>query len=231
MSLHTISQYYTEVDKIYQFGGNRKETAIRGSFYNLLNNSYAQPKDLFLIQELDFRLPNGKIVYPDGTLKDSLRLDWGYWESKDTNDDLNREIEKKFAAGYPNSNILFEDSQTAVLFQEGAEVGRCRVRDAEHLDWLLTSFVGFTRPEIKGFRRALDSFKTDVPQIADTLRGMIDKQTQTNTAFNQAQAAFLALCKQSINADISGPDVNEMLIQHILTEDIFTTVFDDPTFH
>ena len=231
MSLHTISQYYTEVDRVYQYGGNRKETAIRTSFYNLLNNSYAQPKDLILIQELDYRLPTGKIVYPDGTLKDALRLDWGYWESKDTSDDLNREIEKKFAAGYPNSNILFEDSQTAVLFQDGEEVGRCKVRDPEALDKLLTRFVSFTRPEVKGFRHALDSFKADVPQIAATLREMIDKQNQTNQAFKRAQLEFLTLCKESINADVTSDDVNEMLIQHILTEDIFTTVFDDPTFH
>ena len=73
--------------------------------------------------KLDYKPPNGKVVYPDGTLKDALQLDWEYWESKDTNDDLSREIEKKFAAGYPNSNILFDDGQTAVLFQAGAEVG------------------------------------------------------------------------------------------------------------
>ena len=231
MSLHTISQYYTEVDRIYQYGGNRKETAIRNSFYNLLNNSYAQPKDLFLIPELDYRLPTGKVVFPDGTLKDALRLDWGYWESKDTSDDLNREIEKKFAVGYPNANILFEDSQTAVLYQDGEEVGRCKVRDPDALDHLLTKFVSFTRPEVKGFRHALDSFKADVPQIATTLRDMIDAQNQTNQAFKRAQIDFLTLCKESINADVTSDDVNEMLIQHILTEDIFTTVFDDPTFH
>lgn len=180
MSLHTISQYYTEVDKIYQYGGNKKETAIRNSFYNLFNNSYAQPKDLLLVPELDYRLPTGKIVYPDGTLKDALRLDWGYWESKDTSDDLSKEIDKKFAAGYPNSNILFEDSQTAVLYQEGVEVARCKARDPEALDKLLTRFVSFTQPEVKGFRHAPDSFKADVPQVTTTIWHMIDEQYLTN---------------------------------------------------
>jgi hypothetical protein len=46
-----------------------------------------------------------------------LRLDWGYWESKDQYDKLDEEIEKKLNKGYPDSNILFEDSQTAVLIQ------------------------------------------------------------------------------------------------------------------
>ena len=96
---------------------------------------------------------------------------------------------------------------------------------------MLTDFVSFTRPEVKGFRAALDRFKTDVPQIADTLRAMIEAQNQTNQPFKQARTAFLTLCQTSINADVTAADVDEMLIQHILTEDIFTTVFDDPTFH
>ncbi len=230
MSLQTISQYYADVDRVVQYGGNRKETAIRTSFYNLLNQ-YAQPRDLFLIPELDYRLPNGKTIYPDGTLKDALRLDWGYWESKDTSDDLAREIQKKFTAGYPNANILFEDSQTAVLFQDGAEVGRCAVRNPTELDRLLTNFVSFTRPEIKTFRHALAQFSADVPQISDALRDMIAKQNADNQAFRAAQTAFLTLCQTSINPDVTTADVHEMLIQHILTEEIFTTVFDDPAFH
>jgi hypothetical protein len=55
-----------------------------------------------------------------------LRLDHGYWESKDESDDINEEIRNKFPKGYPRDNILFEDSQTTVLFQHGAEVMRLR---------------------------------------------------------------------------------------------------------
>lgn len=45
-----------------------------------------------LIPELPYK--NQRII-PDGTIKDALQLDWGYWESKDENDDLDLEIEKK----------------------------------------------------------------------------------------------------------------------------------------
>ena len=38
--------------------------------------------------------------------KDILRQDWGYWESKDESDNLDEEIRKKFAKGYPKENIL-----------------------------------------------------------------------------------------------------------------------------
>ena len=33
---------------------------------------------------------------PDGTVKDSLRMARGYWEAKDSHDDLDAEIQAKF---------------------------------------------------------------------------------------------------------------------------------------
>ncbi len=87
MSIHAIHQYRTEVEKIIHFGGTKKETAIRNAFYNLLND-YAKQKGLMIVAEVTIKAPNGKNVTPDGTLKDMLRQDWGYWESKDESDDL-----------------------------------------------------------------------------------------------------------------------------------------------
>ena len=37
----------------------------------------------------------------------------GYWEAKDSHDDLDAEIQAKFNRGYPKDNIVFEDSETA----------------------------------------------------------------------------------------------------------------------
>ncbi|MDB9540877.1 hypothetical protein, partial [Anabaenopsis arnoldii] len=68
MSRLLISQYQAEVAKIIQFGCSRKESSIRVAFQNLLNE-YCQPRDFLLIPELDFKLPNGILVYPDGTVK------------------------------------------------------------------------------------------------------------------------------------------------------------------
>ncbi|MEO6787922.1 MAG: hypothetical protein ABI318_17495 [Chthoniobacteraceae bacterium] len=118
-SLASIHTYRSEVDKIIRFGGSTKETTVRRAVYNLIN-AYARPRDLLLCEELDYFNPRRrKTVRPDGTLKNILRLDYGFWESKDTGDDLTEEIAKKFDKGYPDSNILFEDSQTAILYQDG----------------------------------------------------------------------------------------------------------------
>ncbi|HEX6771639.1 MAG TPA: hypothetical protein VF126_06420 [Acidobacteriaceae bacterium] len=52
----------------------------------------------------------------DGCLIDEFHLPRGYWEAKD---DLNPEIQKKFEAGYPRNNILFQEPSRAVLVQNG----------------------------------------------------------------------------------------------------------------
>ncbi len=50
-------------------------------------------------------------IYPDGTLQDVFKLARGYWEAKDTNDDLDAEIQKKIAKKYPPTNTIFEDTE------------------------------------------------------------------------------------------------------------------------
>ena len=230
MSRLLISQYQAEVEKIVQYGGSRKETSIRVAFQNLLND-YCKARDFLLIPELDYRTKSGKVVYPDGTVKDALRLDWGYWESKDQYDNLDEEIEKKLAKGYPNDNILFEDSQTAVLIQGGEERLRVSMRDDEALDGIINAFINYVRPEVNDFREAIDSFKEDLPTILEALRDLIALQSETNRNFVTARDNFLEICRKSINPEISLEDVREMIIQHILTEDIFINIFNESQFH
>ena len=230
MSQFAISQYLIEVEKIYTYGGTKKETAIRNAFYNLLNE-YAKAKGLMIVAEVTIKGVNGKNVTPDGTLKDALRQDWGYWESKDEADKIDDEIKKKFEKGYPKDNILFEDSQTAVLYQNGAMQMRESMKDPIALDKIINAFLKFERPEIRDFRKAIELFKRDIPTVTTTIRKIIEDQTETNAKFNLASKTFLKLCIESINPDVTMADVREMIIQHILTEDIFNSIFDETQFH
>jgi Predicted helicase len=230
MSKLLISQYYNKVDQIIQYGGSRKETSIRVEFQNLLNN-YCRSKDFLLITELEYKTKKGKTVIPDGTIKDALRLDYGYWESKDQYDNLDLEIEKKLAKGYPDDNILFEDSQTVVLIQGGGEILRVSMRDAEALDTAINAFINYLRPEVQDFRDAISHFKEDLPTILTTLRSLIDQQSTTNKPFQQARDKFWQICQDSINPEISLENIREMMIQHILTEDIFINIFNESQFH
>ncbi len=230
MSIHSVKQYQSEVEKIIDFGGSKNETAIRSAFYNLLNE-YARQKGLILIPEITIKTSKGKNVTPDGTLKDSLRLDWGYWESKDEADNIDEEIDKKFKKGYPKDNILFEDSKTAILIQQENEVMRISMSDADALDRIIKEFIGYERPEVQNFHKAIELFKQDIPNVTSVLRGIIIAQEKTNIKFKEAENKFWELCKVSINPEISIDDIREMMIQHILTEDIFNTIFGETQFH
>jgi predicted helicase len=231
MSLFSIKQYQNEVEKIIHFGGTKKETAIRNAFYNLLNE-YAKGKGLMIVTEVTIKATNSnKNVTPDGTLKDVLRQDWGYWESKDESDILDDEIQKKFDKGYPKDNILFEDSQNAILIQNGVEVFRISMKNADDLHKLITTFINFERPEIKNFRTAIELFKQDIPKVTETLRTIIETAEKENTNYIKASKVFLKLCHDSINPEVTKDDVREMIIQHILTEDVFNTIFDETQFH
>ncbi len=230
MSIYAIQQYHKELEKIIHYGGSKKETAIRNAFYYLLNE-YAHSKDLMLIAEISTKNKQGKIITPDGTLKDYIRNDWGYWESKDESDDIDEEIRKKFDKGYPSDNILFEDSKTAVLYQHNEEVMRVDMQEEEKLHKVLTKFMQYERPDVHDFREAIEHFKQDIPKVTVAIRNIIESQQKTNASLQNAQASFLEMAKASINPDISADDVKEMMIQHILSADIFNTIFDEPHFH
>ena len=155
----------------------------------------------------------------------------GCWEAKDTADDLEEEIRKKLAKGYPQDNIIFENSHTAVLIQNRQEVLRCSMTDVAQLSKLVSLFFSYERQEIREFRKAVAQFKADLPAVLEALRAKIDAAYASNAAFLAAAEAFLAQAKQTINPVVSEADVREMLIQHILTEEIFANVFNDSDFH
>ncbi len=175
MSKLLISQYYRELDQIIQRGGSLNENSIRPAFQNLLNN-YLKPKNFTVVSELYSDSKLNKPIRLDGIIKDDLGLDWGYWEAKDPKDNLDQKIENKFASGYPNDNILFENSVTAILIQKGQETMRVSMKDPDQLDNILNAFINYIRPEVKQFRDAIELFKQDLPTILNTLRDLINKQ-------------------------------------------------------
>lgn len=227
MSKQSINQYYNKIDQYKQFGGTRNELSLRRAFANLLEE-YCVSKHLILVDEVHLK---GTQKRPDGTVKDGNRFDWGYWESKDPHDNLTEAITEKIALGYPTFNILFENTIEIVLIQHGEERLRGDMRDADRLHRILTAFVEYERPEITRFREAVEQFKQDIPDILDELRRIMTEQSAQNPTFKRAYAVFWQLCKDSINPDITTFDIQEMLNQHILTAEIFDTVFGDSHFH
>lgn len=230
MSKVLINRYYSNIDRAHQHGKSKNETAVRNYFWMLLNE-YAQDKNYEVIPEVPTLGTNGLKVYPDGILKTHWGIDVGYWESKDEKDVIDDEIAAKIKKGYPLTNTLFEDTNTAVLFQRGAEVMRVSVRDADKLDKILTEFVSFKSEIVYQFEAAIENFKADIPNIIEKLRFKIEESGKENKNYISARNSFLELCKAEINPEISLADIREMMIQHLLTSDIFNKIFDDPEFH
>ena len=119
---------------------------------------------------------NGKT--PDGTFLDGFNLARGYWEAKDTRDDLETEIKKKFDLGYPPDNILFEDSRRAVLFQGRANRAEFDLTRPDELRALLRQFTAYSAPDTETFHEAVREFQTRVPELAEGLKERIETERQ-----------------------------------------------------
>ncbi len=225
MSQVLINQYLADLDRLKKVGGTHRESVVREAFKDLLKG-WGKQHDLVFIPEYKLDSATKDTRFVDGALLHALRVPFGYWEAKDAKDDLDAEIEFKFKRGYPQDNIIFEDSTQAVLIQHREEVMRCDVIDVRALEKLLKLFFSFERAEIADFRQAVAQFKTDLPAVLEALRAMIEREHSTNVAFTKASAKFLKHAQEAINPGLTAADVREMLIQHILTEEIFSKVFD-----
>ena len=222
-----IEEYYARLQELIQFGGSDNEQSIRPAFLNCLAAYCSDHREkLVLVPEL-----RAGAVIPDGTVKDTLRMARGYWEAKDTHDDLDSEIQNKFNRGYPQDNIVFEDSETAVLIQNGDVALRVDMTRPGELHRLIRRFLDYELPNIEEFRRAQGQFKADLPTVLDNLREVLDEAEQNSPTYQAAAADFLEQCRRTIGYKVSMFDVKEMLLQHILTKDIFLRVFNEDQFH
>jgi predicted helicase len=222
-----IRAYYDEL-KNYKQRHISHETAVRSAFQNLLANT-AKSHKWMLVPELSDKVA-GKIIRPDGTIRDNFNMPRGYWEAKDSTDDLDTEIYKKIRAGYPTTNIIFEDTKEGVLYQDGVERLRIKLDEPKPLEDLINLFFGYRQPNIEQFEKAIDKFGERVPDLAKGLLGKINEAHTNNGNFINAFAAFFKLCQNSLNPNIREAAVDEMLVQHLLTERLIRTIFNNPEF-
>jgi predicted helicase len=219
-----VTAYY---DSLAQFEklGIKHETAVRSAFQELLEICGRQ-FDWKLVPEYPLTRKGKASLKADGALLDIYGLNHGLWEAKDMDDDLEKEIKAKFALGYPRENILFWQPARAVLYQNGQKFYEADLTRPDDLVHILALFLEFAPPAIAEWEKAVEEFKYKVPQIAVSLKQLIEKERQTNPRFISAFDDFLSLCRGSLNPNISLEAVENMLIQHLLTERIFRKIFD-----
>ena len=130
MSQVLIQQYLNQLQDLRKVSGTHRESVVREAFKDLLKG-WARAHDLIFVPEYEPATPVKDRRYVDGAFVHTLRVPFGYWEAKDEKDDLDAEIDFKLRRGYPQDNIIFEDSTRSVLVQEKEEVYRCAVDDVK----------------------------------------------------------------------------------------------------
>ena len=236
-----IKTYYAEL-KAYAKIGAEHEGAVRTAFQNLLQH-YCRQVNLILVCEKTRVFPPDKggqggsgqtaprrRIRLDGEIVDAFDLPHGHWEAKDTHDNLPTEARRKAEAGYPFKNIIIQSPTRALLYQNGHLRLDVDLTDPSNLINLLSTFFAYQEENIVDWYAAVEEFKEKVPVLGRGIAERIETEMQDNPVFRQAFGNFHQQCRASIDPNLTEAEVEEMLIQHLLTERIFRTVFDNPDF-
>jgi predicted helicase len=223
-----VQAYYGALAQFDQHHVTR-ETAVRQPFLDLLRAAAGQ-RGWSLEPEFPMQGNRGNRIVVDAALRDNFWRVHGYWEAKDTDDDLEAEVRRKFSQGYPDSNILFQAPNRALLFQNGQPAFAADLADPRNLVQVVNQFFAYTQPIHQKWDEAVADFQQQVPDLGRGLKQIIDAERKANPAFVAAFNDFAVLCRASLNPNLRDEAVEEMLIQHLLTERLFRTVFKNPDF-
>ncbi|OZH52833.1 DNA helicase [Hydrocoleum sp. CS-953] len=223
-----IKLYYQNLKKFQQLNAVN-EGAVKVAFADLLT-ACCQQFNWMLVQEKSIQLTKKKLIRVDGLLVRDDTLKHGIWEAKDSEDDLAKEVQKKFKQGYPKDNIIFQSPERVIIWQGGKQVYDGEITKPEALVESLKLFFEYRPPQIENWEKAATEFGERVHNLGEKLVELIQSQRKTNKKFIAAFDGFSNICRLSINPNISDAAVEEMLIQHLLTERIFRQIFDNPDF-
>ena len=226
---HKAVLAYYESLAAFKTLGTEHELAVKTAFATLLETA-AKPFGWKLVPEHSMRGKGGRRIQPDGTLMDLFRLQHGHWEAKDAGDDLNKEIRKKIDLGYPTENLLFWEPRRAVLYQHGQRIADVPLDQPEALLAILGQFLEFAPEAIAQWESAVAEFQDKVPELGKALAAILKKARKENPKYAAAFAGFVTTCRGSLNPNLSEAAVEEMLVQHLLTERILRKIFDIENF-
>ena len=223
-----VRDYYATLQQ-YEQQSITHEGAVSSPFDTLLHTCAKQMNATF-VPQYALRTPAGNRIVIDGAIIDEYGLPLAYWEAKDIDDNLARAVQEKREAGYPLDNILFQTPQRAILYQNGAETLDLDITEPANLIAALEFLFAYVPPALDNWQTAVTDFREHVPDLANKLKELIEQRHETDPTFKKAFTDFYDICRTSINPELSQDAVEEMLIQHILTERIFRTVFNNSAF-
>ncbi len=207
-------------------GSQNTEEALRPVFIELLNRAGSH-KNLWVVAE--DRLNNNR--KPDASIKNLYTIH-GYYEAKSPNTNLKKEIDKKINQNYPIKNTIFENSDTCILYQNKNPISEISGmwNDPGPLSELLALFFNYESPDIKNFHKAQKQFNKNLPELAKEIRQELERMNE-NQKYIQKTNHFVSECRKFINPYFERKNVEDWLVQHVLTEQIFLKVFDEQQYH
>ncbi len=222
-----VRAYYDSLAR-YDDVGATHEQAVKTAFHDVLQA--AAGTAWTLVPEFTTKGRTGKTVRYDGALRDPFNLTLGYWEAKDSADDLAREIQKKITRGYSLQNTLFQAPRRALLYQDGRLALDADLSDPAALAEAINLLLAYREPEIEQFHVAVREFRAAIPDLARGLLAQIEAARTQDPLFRAAFDAFVTTVREAVNPNVATKAVEEMLVQHLLTERVVRTVFDNPDF-
>lgn len=223
-----VKDYYAGLEEFHRVGVTH-EMAVRSAFQRLLEHCCKKSKWTF-VGEYKYVRKGRRPLSVDGAAVDGFRIPQAYWEAKDTDDDLPKEVQKKFEKGYPRNNIVFQSPDRAILWQDSREVLDEDITRPDTLVYVVKELFGYRSESQLEWDIAVEEFKPHIPEVAATVVQLIEIERKENKSFVQAFNTFADVCRSSINPNLSDAAVEEMLVQHLLTERIFRKVFHNSEF-
>jgi len=223
-----IKDYYATLQQYQQYDVTH-EGAVSSPFETLLTIC-AKQVDATLIPQYAMQTASADRIVIDGAILNEIGIPFAYWEAKDIDDDLSQAVQQKRDAGYPLENILFQTPERGLLIQNGQVALDLEITEPANLIATLQYLFGYTAPALADWQNAVTDFREHVPDLASKLMELIEQRYDSDPSFKKAFTDYYEICRSAINPDLSRAAVEEMLIQHILTERIFRTVFDRSDF-
>jgi predicted helicase len=223
-----IKEYYNALD-VFAKHGITHETAIKNAFQSVLSFCCRQMNYDF-IEEYPYKRLERYKARIDGAFLDSFHVPQGYWEAKDSQDDLAKEVYNKFEQGYPRDNIIFQSPDRAIIYQGSTLILDEDITSPVMLTSVLKELFHYKTDIQLDWEQAVEEFKMRIPESAELIIKLIEEERRVNKAFISSLDTFANLCRTSINPNISLSAIEEMLVQHLLTERIFRKVFENSDF-
>ena len=184
-----IRDYYATLQE-YEQQGIRHEGAVSSPFDTLLQ-SCAKQLNATLVPQYPLRTAAGKRIVIDGVVIDEFGLPFAYWEAKDIDDDLLKAVQDKRDAGYPLDNILFQNPQRVILYQNGQVALDVDITTPANLISALQYLFSYTPPALHDWEVAVADFREHVPDLASRLKELIEERHETDAWVQEGVRRFL----------------------------------------